>query len=88
MEKVCHRLKSEDFVPNLKILEVTLKEAIEKDRRGEGFVEFISCHKKVKSKTMYLVKWVGFTAQSWENSRRSLVYCCRRRNIWKKIRTR
>ena len=62
MEDVCRNLGLDDLFPN-PIRKVTLRELIDKDEIGEGYVEKILDHDKTAG--TYLVKWIGFKNPTW-----------------------
>ena len=69
LEDVCKFLNSDELVPNSSDLEVTLKEVLEKDRRNEGYVEYIKMHQKASDgEERFYVKWIGFKKLSWEKA--------------------
>ncbi|XP_066934131.1 uncharacterized protein [Clytia hemisphaerica] len=63
MEDVCKRLLPDDYVPNSTNHRITLRQLIEKDEKGEGYVEEIRDHDETGA--FYLVKWIGYKEPTW-----------------------
>ncbi|XP_066935366.1 uncharacterized protein [Clytia hemisphaerica] len=65
MEDFCEWLKPDDYVPNSLKLRVTLRQVVEKDKKGEGYIEKILDHYESTDGYMFSVKWVAYKEPTW-----------------------